>query len=68
MILNDRSQLLPDQAAPPPARSRRAFTRSARALCAQGADMNIRMAQIDRYCSLMGHMWTAPWQAFLFRR
>ena len=21
-----------------------------------------------RLCSLMGHMWTAPWQAFLFRR
>ena len=23
---------------------------------------------IDRFCSLMGHMWTAPWQAFLFQR
>jgi hypothetical protein len=22
------------------------------------------MSRIDGYCSLMGHMWTAPWQAF----
>ena len=28
----------------------------------------LSMSRIDELCSLMGHMWTAPWQAFLFRR